>query len=649
MLELIFQGFVEWTYGLVLEVWEYFSSTLLKIMSMDFAYLKAHIPILNEILQLMLAVGWALLLGNLIFQATKSMATGLGFESEDPKMLFTRTFVFAFLLLASPQICKIGLNMTQTIIDILKIPDAVNITFPDSAVFGTLGAAWILVIICGIVIMFKVFRLILEMAERYIILAILTLCAPLAFGVGGSRSTSDIFTGWCRMYGSMCFLMVSHVVFFKMLLSVLSYIPSGIDVLPWMVLVCGIVKVAQKMDGIITRIGLNPAITGDGLGKRSLPGTLTYMIVRQMTSGAIKSVGKSNGGRGGTSSNPPSGGGPSGPKAGPDAADVRFRGTATSGSDKCGQTQNGADQGKSTAYSGAGQSTTQQQTPDRETGGGVGQGQRATARQQKCSRQSAVPPGARRAASHIRSTAETGRRDDDSPHDLKGTRSSSAEARFSSVQSPRHGDTSGNIRAVGQNNISAGAGVQEKSDSSKRGEKPQAPGTFREAGDMPSATRFAERTTAKAPSNTMQATASHCGSETTSTAEPSPMAAEHRQTGSGLRYGRNAEAMSDPPSISKTRPTGETARQESSYSTSATLTPRASVVAERPGMAGTATPLKRPERMRQTAQRKTTHTPAMPSAEGTKADFTTTARQEKERYEARRSNRKKDGGADNGQ
>ena len=143
MLELIFQGFVEWIYGMVLECWEYFASALLQVMSMDFAYLKTHIPVLPEIQQILLAVGWALLIGNLVFQALKSMSTGLGFEGEDPKLLFTRTFVFAFLLLASPQICEIGLNMTQTIINYLDMPDAVNITLADDATFVGLRAAWL--------------------------------------------------------------------------------------------------------------------------------------------------------------------------------------------------------------------------------------------------------------------------------------------------------------------------------------------------------------------------------------------------------------------------------------------------------------------------------------------------------------------------
>lgn len=168
MLELIFQGFMEWAYSLTLECWQYFSSALLDIMSLDFAYLKTHVPVIGDIMQILLAVGWALLIGNLVFQALKSMASGLGFEGEDPKILFARTFVFAFLLLASPQICEIGLNLTSNIIDLLEIPDAVNVALVDESVFGALTAAWLLVIIFDIIIMFKVFGLILELSLIHI-------------------------------------------------------------------------------------------------------------------------------------------------------------------------------------------------------------------------------------------------------------------------------------------------------------------------------------------------------------------------------------------------------------------------------------------------------------------------------------------------
>lgn len=312
ILEGILKGLIEWCYGLTLECWQYFSQVLIDIFSMDLAYLRTHVPVMDDLLLYITAAGWALLLGNLVFQSVRSMMSGLGFEGEDPKTLFARTFVFSFLLLASQQICEIALGITTTIIDYLEIPDAVNITFPDESSFGGLSAAWIVVVIVGVIIMFKTFRLIFEIAERYVIVGVLTLMSPLAFSMGGSKNTSDIFTGWCRMYGSMCLVMITNVVFLKMLLSVLSSVPSGISVLPWMVLVMSIVKVAQKVDGIITRIGLNPAITGGPA--RSLPGMLTYAVIRTLATTAAKSVSSTKGSGGaartGGSGAPPPGGNP---------------------------------------------------------------------------------------------------------------------------------------------------------------------------------------------------------------------------------------------------------------------------------------------------------------------------------------------------
>lgn len=292
LLEFIFQGFFEWVYGLILEIWNYFSSSLLNVMSLDFAYIKTHIPVMADIQQVILAVGWALLLGNLVFQALRSMASGLGFEGEDPKLLFARTFVFGFLFLASPQICEIVLGITSSVIALIEIPNAINVQLVDGSAIGVFTASWLLVIIFDLITMFMVFSLLLEVAERYMVLAMLTVMAPLAFAMGGSKSTSKIFAGWCRMFGSMCFLMATNIVFFKMLLSVVSTVPSFPDVFLWMVLIVSIVKVAKKADEIITRIGLNPAITGN---RSTLPGVIAYTVFRtalsMVTKGAASGIG----------------------------------------------------------------------------------------------------------------------------------------------------------------------------------------------------------------------------------------------------------------------------------------------------------------------------------------------------------------------
>ena len=288
ILEGIFKGFVQWVYSLCLEMVQYIANSLLEVFQMDLSYFRQVAPVTDDILSIVIAVGWALLLGNLVFQAMKSMVIGLGFEGEDPKLLFTRTFVFAFLLLVSQQICEIGLGISSQVIALLQVPTSVTITIPDENNF-TIGASWLLIIIVGIVVMWQFVKLCFEVAERYVVTAILVLMAPLAFGMGGSKNTEDIFKGWCRMFGSMCVMMIMNVIFLKLLISALGYVPSGVAVLPWMLLIVGIARVARKIDGIIARMGLNPALTGDGLG-RGLPGMVAYAVVKGIGSSIAKAA-----------------------------------------------------------------------------------------------------------------------------------------------------------------------------------------------------------------------------------------------------------------------------------------------------------------------------------------------------------------------
>ena len=405
MLELLFQGFIEWIYGLILECWEYFASVLFDLMSLDFAYLREHMPVIDTIRQIMLGVGWALLIGNLVFQATRGMAAGLGFDAEDPKLLFTRTFAFSFLLVASPQICELGLNMTSTVIELLQMPDAVDITFADEASFGGLTGSWLLVVICGIIVMFQTFKLIMEMAERYFILAVLTITSPLAFGMGGSRNTSDIFNGWCRMFGSMCLLMAMNVMFVKMLLSVLSYYPSGLDVLPWMVLVVTIVKVAKKADSILARIGLNPAMTGDPLG-RGFPGAMTMMVVRSLLSNAAHTIGR-NGNQPRSGSGKPKPSAPTGPRSGGSgsASNVNAPSHANGYHHSTSAQQNSANpafnQESISAQTVAAQTDTVQSAAEKMAGAFPQAAPAGTGKQPNSTRKTAVPPGTRRAPGHV--------------------------------------------------------------------------------------------------------------------------------------------------------------------------------------------------------------------------------------------------------
>lgn len=248
----------------------------------DLTYFADRVPVVKDIGTIFFAVGWALLIGNLVFQAMRSMASGVGIEAEEPGRLFLRTAMFSFLLMVSRQICEIGLGLSSTIMDMLQIPNAITFDPFGEDTFDMLpNAGWIVVILVNVIIQWQTIKLFFEVAERYVILCVLTYCAPLAFAMGGSKSTGEIFRGWLRMFASMCALMVFNLMFVKLLISAMSNAPNGTAIIPWMMLIVGIVRMAKKMDGIILRIGLNPALTGDPLGTH-FPGMLTAMTLRSI-------------------------------------------------------------------------------------------------------------------------------------------------------------------------------------------------------------------------------------------------------------------------------------------------------------------------------------------------------------------------------
>lgn len=297
MLEGILQGLFQWIYGMFLDLIAYCANALLRVMTTDLQFWETSVPVAVTLYQIFVAVGWGLLLGNCAFQAAKAMFAGFGFETESPVVLLLRTALFGTLLIFSKDICEIGLSIGKNVINLLGIPTSVTITFPDEGFFASIGASWLLVIIIGFILGIQIIKLFFEIAERYVVVAILTLLAPVGLAMVGSKSTKDICAGFLRTYASMIVMMVMNVLFLKLILSGMSTMPTGDMVLPWCLLIVGIAKVARKADNLISKIGLNPAITGDPLG-HGRGGMIALMAIRSIihtTSRAGK--GKSGGGK----------------------------------------------------------------------------------------------------------------------------------------------------------------------------------------------------------------------------------------------------------------------------------------------------------------------------------------------------------------
>ena len=281
---------MQWIYGLFLDLMSYCANALLGIMSTDLTFFETRVPIVGNLYAIFVAVGWGLLIGNCAFQSLKAMFAGFGFETESPIILLLRTGLFGTLLIFSRDICEIGLSIGGKVIDLLGIPTSVRLSMPTESMFSGLGASWLLVIIIGFILGFQLIKLFFEIAERYVVVAVLTLLCPVGLAMGGSKSTKDICVSYIRTYASMIVMMVMNVLFLKLILSALATMPSGAMVLPWCLLVVGIAKTARKADQLVSKIGLSPAVTGDPLGAGR------GMMVAAMAARTIMSVAGKGGG-----------------------------------------------------------------------------------------------------------------------------------------------------------------------------------------------------------------------------------------------------------------------------------------------------------------------------------------------------------------
>ena len=291
MINLILKDLVLWLFGLFLDLMNYCADALLGLMNTDLAYFESNVPIIVKLYGVFVAIGWGFLIGNCAFQCLKAMFAGLGFETESPAILLVRTFLFGFLLIMSKQVCEIGLSIGKTLMELIGLPEKASITFPDDSMFPDLTSSWLLIVIIGVLIGSQLIKLFFEIGERYVVVAILTLFSPVAFAMGGSRSTKDICSGFVRTYASMILLLVSNVLFLKLIYSALSAMPDGVMILPWTVLIVGIARVARKADNLLSKIGLNPSFTGDPLGNGT-GRAVAFMAARSILSSATHSANK---------------------------------------------------------------------------------------------------------------------------------------------------------------------------------------------------------------------------------------------------------------------------------------------------------------------------------------------------------------------
>ena len=302
MLDWIFEGIVTWISSIVTDLMDAVSGLFLNALGTDMTAMEEYFPFVEKAFTVMQYTGWAILFLVTVWQLFRIFGGPIT-EAENPWSLIARSSLFALLIGYSKPIFTIALDIATApytaLMDLTM--SAEDFTFAGignalsngltTVVSAVSVVGLLLLIILEIALGWNYFKLLLETVERYVVVGVLCYTSPLAYSMGASKATSNVFRSWCRMVGSQLLLLVMNVWFLRAFNSSMGQFMGNGGALStghgsiflWLFCALAFLKTAQKFDSYLASIGLNVAQTGSSMGMELL---MAARVVSGIGSGA---------------------------------------------------------------------------------------------------------------------------------------------------------------------------------------------------------------------------------------------------------------------------------------------------------------------------------------------------------------------------
>lgn len=213
----ILDGIVEWLAEQVMHGLDLITSSVLGALGCDMTVFLRYFPAAETMYKVFVALSIGIILLNWVWQLFKNFGLGAGIEAEDPVKLSIRSVLFILLAYFSDEIVNLVLTVGGTPYRWIMESELPALNFGDfNSVVLTIvgvcanGAVAIIALILVLILAWNYLKLLFEAAERYVLLGVLVYTAPVAFSMGASQTTSNIFRSWCRMFGGQLFLLVMN-------------------------------------------------------------------------------------------------------------------------------------------------------------------------------------------------------------------------------------------------------------------------------------------------------------------------------------------------------------------------------------------------------------------------------------------------------
>lgn len=225
----ILDGIVEWIAEQVMHGLDLINTSVLGALGCDMAVFLRYFPAAETMYSVFVALAIGLILLIWVWNLFKNFGLGAGTEAEDPVKLTIRAVMFIFLAYYADKIVATVLEIGGTPYDWILTSALPSLDFASfSSVLLTIigvcanGAVALIVLILVLILAWNYLKLLFEAAERYVLLGVLVYTAPVAFAMGTSQATSNIFKSWCRMFGGQVFLLLMNAWCLRLFVSMVG-------------------------------------------------------------------------------------------------------------------------------------------------------------------------------------------------------------------------------------------------------------------------------------------------------------------------------------------------------------------------------------------------------------------------------------------
>ena len=193
------------------------TTSVLGALGCDMTIFLRYFPAAQTMYSIFVGLAIGLILLNWIWQLFKNYGAVAGIEAEDPAKLSLRSVLFILLAYFADDIVNTVLEIGGTPYYWIMDSELPPLSFADFSsvmlvIIGVCanGTVTLITLILVLILAWNYIKLLFEAAERYVLLGVLVYTAPVAFAMGSSQTTSNIFKSWCRMFGGQVFLLIMN-------------------------------------------------------------------------------------------------------------------------------------------------------------------------------------------------------------------------------------------------------------------------------------------------------------------------------------------------------------------------------------------------------------------------------------------------------